>query len=266
MTGIESSSERPDGNNPDPLEAGAGEELAEERSQVAEGRDRLADERDRIADERDELANERERLAVFNEPAKRDVHHLRVLIANERHDRLELLAQVVSGLGHEVIARETFIAEIRAATAREHPDVALVGLGLSSEHALKLISEIVHTASCPVIAILRADDPAYVREAARRGVFAYIIDGTPEQLQSAIDITLQRFGEYHSLQGAFGRRALIEQAKGILMARESIGAEAAFILLRDHSQHNGRKLSDVAAAVVESHLLLLPPPRELDNG
>jgi hypothetical protein len=31
-------------------------------------------------------------------------------------------------------------------------------------------------------------------------------------------------------------------------------------MLRDHSQHNGRKLSDIAAAVVESHLLLLPPP------
>jgi hypothetical protein len=43
------------------------------------------------------------------------------------------------------------------------------------------------------------------------------------------------------------------------MARHSIGADAAFQRLRDHSQHNGRKLSDVAAAVVESHLLLLPP-------
>jgi hypothetical protein len=30
-------------------------------------------------------------------------------------------------------------------------------------------------------------------------------------------------------------------------------------MLRDHSQHHGRKLADVAAAVVESHLLLLPP-------
>jgi len=110
-----------------------------------------------------------------------------------------------------------------------------------------------------VIAILHADDPAYVHEAARRGVFAYIIDGTADELQSAIDITLQRFGEYQSLQGAFGRRALIEQAKGILMARHSISAESAFDRLRDHSQHNGRKLSDVAAAVVESHLLLLPP-------
>ena len=148
-------------------------------------------------------------------------------------------------------------------TAREQPDVALVGLGSSSEHALELISEIVREASCPVIAILHADDPDYVHEAAKRGVFAYIIDGTPEELQSAIDITLQRFTEYQSLQGAFGRRALIEQAKGILMARHSIDADTAFQRLRDHSQHNGRKISDVAAAVVESHLLLLPPQAEL---
>jgi response regulator NasT len=192
--------------------------------------------------------------------AENGIEHLRVLIANERRDRLELLARVVAGLGHEVIAREIDVKEVGPVTAKEHPDVALVGLGLSSEHALELIGEIVREASCPVIALLTANDPAYVHEAAKRGVFAYIIDATPEELQSAIDITLQRFAEYHNLQGAFGRRALIEQAKGILMARHSTTADRAFEMLRDHSQHNGRKLSDVAAAVVESHLLLVPAP------
>src|ERR1700730_2518436 len=186
-------------------------------------------------------------------------NRLRVLIANERRDRLGLLAEVVAGLGHEVIAREIDVREVGAVTAREHPDVALVGLGLSSDHALDLISEIVHEASCPVIALLSAKDPAYVREAAKRGVFAYIVDSTPEELQSALDITLQRFAEYHNLQGAFGRRALIEQAKGSLMARQGITADKAFELLREHSQHNGNKLADVAAAVVETHQLLAPP-------
>jgi AmiR/NasT family two-component response regulator len=189
-----------------------------------------------------------------------ETEHLSVLIANERRDRLELLAQVVIGLGHDVIAREIYVKEVGTVTAREQPDVALVGLGSSSEHALELISEIVREATCPVIAILHTGDPAYVHEAAKRGVFAYIIDGTPDELQSAIDITLQRFAEYQNLQGAFGRRALIEQAKGILMARHATTADRAFDMLRDHSQHNSRKLSDVAAAVVESHLLLLPAP------
>jgi response regulator NasT len=56
------------------------------------------------------------------------------LIANERCDRLALLAQVIAGLGHEVIASEVDVKEVGAVTAREHPDVALVGLGLSSVH------------------------------------------------------------------------------------------------------------------------------------
>jgi response regulator NasT len=187
------------------------------------------------------------------------IPRLRVLIANERRDRLDLLARVVSGLGHEVIARETDVTAVGAVTAREQPDVALVGLGLSSEHALELIEQIVHESSCPVIALLSAEDPAYVREAAKRGVFAYLVDTTPEELQGAIDVTLQRFTEYHNLQGAFGRRAVIEQAKGILMAHHAIDADKAFELLRAHSQHNGNKLADVAAAIVDSHLLLLVP-------
>ena len=66
-----------------------------------------------------------------SEMVESEQHHLRVLIANERRDRLELLAQVVTALGHEVIAREIYVREVGAATERERPDVALVGLGLS---------------------------------------------------------------------------------------------------------------------------------------
>jgi AmiR/NasT family two-component response regulator len=193
-------------------------------------------------------------MATAADPSRR----LRVLIANEKRERLAVLAQVVGGLGHDVVAREIYVSEVAASTAREQPDVALVGLGLSSEHALELIGEIVREASCPVIALLHASDPAYIHEAAKRGIFAYIIHDDPHELASAIDITLQRFAEYHNLQGAFGRRERIEQAKGILMARNSIDEDGAFKMLRDHSQHTGRKLADLADAIVQSHLLLLP--------
>ena len=187
---------------------------------------------------------------------------LRILIANERHDRLELLAQVVSSLGHEVVAAEIDVSHVGEATTQEHPDVALVGLGASSQHALDLIEQIVHKASCPVIALLAAEDPFFIREAANRGVFAYIVDTVPEELQSAIDITLLRFAEYHDLRDAFERRAVIEQAKGILMSRHAISGEKAFAMLRDQSQRSGVKLIAVAAAVVSSHLLLVPPVRD----
>src|SRR6266540_494554 len=83
----------------------------------------------------------------------RETEHLRVLIANERKDRLALVAPVVAALGHEVIAREIEVEDVGAVTSRERPDVALVGLGASSNHALGLIEKIVHESSCPVIVL-----------------------------------------------------------------------------------------------------------------
>jgi len=186
---------------------------------------------------------------------------LRILIANERKDRLERIAEIVTGLGHEVISKELEVSEVAAATEREHPDLAFVGLGVSAEHALEMISEIVREAACPVIALLEAVDPSWVNEAAKRGIFAYIVDGNPSEMQSAIDITLRRYAEYSNLEGAFARRAVIERAKGIMMARQSIDERKAFELLRAQSQRSGTKLFDVATAVLESHLLLVPPPR-----
>jgi two-component system, response regulator / RNA-binding antiterminator len=186
---------------------------------------------------------------------------LRILIANERKDRLERIAEIVTGLGHEVISRELEVADVAAATEREQPDLAFVGLGISGEHALDMISEIVREASCPVIALLESDDPAWVNEAAKRGIFAYIVDGRAEEMQSTIDITLRRYAEYANLEGAFARRAVIERAKGIMMCRQSIDENRAFELMRSQSQRSGQKLFDIAKAVVDSHLLLVPPER-----
>ena len=185
---------------------------------------------------------------------------LRVLIANERRERLQTTTGLVAAMGHHVIARSLEVSEVAAATAEAMPDVALVGLGESSEHALDLISQIVQEAACPVIAILESNDADFVNEAAKRGIFAYVTDGDPEELQSAVDIVLRRFAEFHRLEGALGRRALTERAKGIMMERYSIDEREAFELLRAHSRRTGRKLIDVAEAVTTSHLLLASPP------
>jgi AmiR/NasT family two-component response regulator len=189
-----------------------------------------------------------------------ETEHLRVLIANERKDRLALVAPIVAALGHEVIAREIDVADVGAVTARERPDVALVGLGDSSDHALGLIEKIVQEASCPVIVLLHAPDPAFVKEASKRGVFAYITDADAKDWQGSIDIVLRRFAEYHDLEGAFGRRALTERAKGILMERHSVDEASAFEMLREHSRTANRKLVDVASAVVDGHRLLPKQP------
>jgi response regulator NasT len=195
-------------------------------------------------------------------------HSLRILIANERQERLGLITDVLTGLGHVVVAAGIEVEEIGGATRREHPDVALVALGESSDHALEMISKIVQEAACPVIALLHDSDHGFVNEAAKRGIFAHITDGDARELQSTLDIVLRRFAEYHNLEGAFARRAMIERAKGILMATHAIDDQQAFEMLRHDSQRNGTKLVDLAEAVVHSHRLLAPreqrrrPPRD----
>ncbi len=99
-----------------------------------------------------------------------------------------------------------------------------------------------------------------MREASKRGVFAYINDSEVDDWQSSIDIVLRRFAEYHDLEGAFGRRALTERAKGILMERHSVDEASAFEMLRDHSRASNRRLIDVATAVVDGHRLLPKQP------
>lgn len=196
----------------------------------------------------------------------RETEHLRVLIANERKDRLALVAPIVVALGHEVIAREIEVEDVGTVTARERPDVALVGLGESTQHALELIDKIVREAACPVIVLLHAPNAAFVKEASKRGVFAQISDDDVEDWQNSIDIVLRRFAEYQDLEGAFGRRALIERAKGILMERHSVDEDAAFELLRERSRMANRKLVDLAAAVVDGHRLLPKHPTASPPG
>lgn len=190
----------------------------------------------------------------------RETEHLRVLIANERKDRLALVAPIVADLGHEVIAREVEVEDVGAVTSRERPDVALVGLGKSSQHALDMIDKIVQESACPVIVLIHSRDPDFVKEASKRGVFAYITDSDVDDWQSSIDIVLRRFTEYHDLEGAFGRRAVTERAKGILMERHSVDDAHAFEMLRDQSRQANRKLADVASAVVDGHRLLPKQP------
>lgn len=55
-----------------------------------------------------------------------------------------------------------------------------------------------------------------------------------------------------ALQGAFAHRAVIEQAKGIIMAVRGLDAEAAFELLTAQSQHTNTKLHTVAAALADA--------------
>jgi response regulator NasT len=185
-----------------------------------------------------------------------DVETFRVLIANERHDRLDRVAAIVRAAGHEVAARAIRIDAVAAAAAEVDPDVAIVAAGESDAHALELIEQLVEEASCPVILHVEDHDLELFRKAARGGVYGLVHEGDTAGLEGSIEIALRRYADLRDLDAAFHRRAIIERAKGVLMERHRVGEREAFAMLRDHARARQERVVTLAQGVLDGHALL----------
>jgi response regulator NasT len=189
--------------------------------------------------------------------------NMRVLIADEDQEALERLHRVLSDLGHEVTPYAVSVSEAAELIAREEPQVAIVVMHRDDEHALALIGEAVEYASGPVIAQLPDAEVDFLSRAAERGISAYVESMDPESIQGAIEVAMRRYREasrlnekVSQLESALDRRSVIERAKGILMERHSVGEREAFELLRDQARSSGRRVIEIAQAVLEGHSLL----------
>jgi response regulator NasT len=189
--------------------------------------------------------------------------NLRVLIADEDKDALEVLRVTLEGLGHEVMPFAVSVREAAELISREDPSLTIVMVHQDDEHALSLISEAVEFASGPVIATVRDGDADFLARAAEHGISAYVQGTAPEAVQGAIEVALRRYreraqlaGKVDQLEGALARRVIIERAKGILMERHATDERKAFELLREQARKSSRRVVEVAQTVVDGHALL----------
>jgi response regulator NasT len=188
---------------------------------------------------------------------------LSVLVADEETEALRSTAMVLQQLGHQVASYAVSVREASERIAEEDPDLSVVAVHDDLEHALDLIDELREAARGPVVAIMEQGNGDFLVRAAARGIDGFARSEDPAEVQSAIEVALRRHrqeadltAQVTQLETALERRSIIERAKGILMERHSIDDRAAFVLLRDHARNRGRKVIDVAAAVLEGHPLL----------
>ena len=192
-----------------------------------------------------------------------DLRGMKVLLADQDEGALRIAAALVRDLGHEVTELAVGVEEAAEVIARDDPDLSIVVVYEDDSYALDLIEEIAEYARGPVIAMVEKEDPEFVSEAAKRGIYAYAREGMADSIQSAIEVAVRRHAETRDLaqqverlETALERRALIERAKGILMERHNIAEREAFDRLRDHARSRNRTVVDVAASVSQGHALL----------
>jgi response regulator NasT len=192
-----------------------------------------------------------------------DVALQRVVAADEVEERLRCLVQLLRQAAYDVAAAETDLDAVRRAIDEVSADLAVVSVHARPSHALQLIELINDTAACPIVLLLENEDPAIVREAVERGLDAYATSHTVEALRAAIALARTRFEELEALgrqvrdlQAGAARRALIEQAKGVLMERHGIDEGEAYQRLRQHARSQRTSLQEVARAVLRARGLL----------
>jgi AmiR/NasT family two-component response regulator len=188
-----------------------------------------------------------------------------VVAADEVEDRLRKLVDLLRQGGHTVVAAETDFAAVRRAIENASAELAVVSIHAQPAHGLELIEMINDTADCPIVLLLDGEDPSMVREALERGLDAYATSHTVEALQSAIALARRRFVELDALgrqvrdrEAGAERRALIEQAKGVLMERHDIDDRTAYHRLRAKARADRISLAEVARSVLRARGLLRP--------
>ncbi|MCH8467690.1 MAG: ANTAR domain-containing protein [Roseinatronobacter sp.] len=188
---------------------------------------------------------------------------LHIVIVEQDEARAKLVMESLHPLGHQV----TVVSEVSGLARRVRdiaPDVVLIEMSNPSRDSLEEMALASDPMARPVAFFVDRTDRDLTQQAIEAGVSAYVVDGLqPERVASVMDAAIARFQmfrrmrtELETTRRALEERKLIDRAKGILMKARGIGEDEAYALLRRTAMDQGRKVADIAAALVTAAGLL----------
>jgi response regulator NasT len=183
----------------------------------------------------------------------------RIVLTGEPSPYCNRLSASLLALGNPVLRRELRAANAVSELGEAGPELVVVVAGNERSETLetlRLIGVIRHEGRLPVVAAIERGDIEWTAAAVAAGASGAIIGSGLESLRAALHVAFEHFDELRRLEQALERRAVIERAKGVLMATHGIRGEDAYLLLRDHSRRTSRKLVKIADAILQSHVLL----------
>jgi two-component system, response regulator / RNA-binding antiterminator len=142
--------------------------------------------------------------------------------------------------------------------AERNPDLVLIDAGNPSRDALEDLATASAPLRRPVAMFVDQSETSMTKAAIEAGMSAYVVDGLrPERLRPILDAAIARFHmvqkmrvELVETRRALEERKVIDRAKGILMRARGIGEDEAYGVLRKAAMDQGKKLVDMAQALV----------------
>lgn len=189
---------------------------------------------------------------------------MRIAIVDESPTRAAVIREGLAALDDcEVVVvsdRHGLVARISEIA----PDIVLIDLGNPSRDVLEEYFAVSRALARPIAMFVDESDEDAIAASIDAGVSSYVVDGlAPHRIRPILDLAIRRFHAFSRLEadlaearGKLAERDMIDKAKRILMKSRNLPESDAYAELRKTAMNQGRRIADIAEAVVTAHSLL----------
>lgn len=189
---------------------------------------------------------------------------LSIIVIETDRDRTRVIVDSLRDAGFSDIQVIPEIAGLARRISESNPDLVLVDMASPSRDMLEEMALASGPLEQPVAMFVDRSDGSLTKAAIEAGISAYVVDGLkPSRIGSILEAAVTRFHMMHRMRvelettrRALEERKLIDRAKGLIMKARGIDEDAAYALLRKTAMDQGRRVADVAQALVTAAGLL----------
>jgi response regulator NasT len=179
---------------------------------------------------------------------------LRVAVADDDPATLAYLRELLTRLGHEVVAATPTGRGLVERCREARPDLVVTDIKMADLDGIAAAEEINRDRPTPVVLLSAHDDPeSLARAEAEPAVMAYLVKPVkPPDVAAAARLAAARFGERQQALRALEERKRVERAKGVLMKRLGVDEDNAYRRLREYAGDHNLKLTELAAQILRA--------------
>ena len=189
---------------------------------------------------------------------------LQIAVVERDRERAHMIVDGLREAGEfeiSVIGDESGLARKLAAL---NPDVVLIDLENPSRDVLEGLTLATTPLDRPVAIFVDRSDADLMKDAIEAGVSAYVVAGLQkDRIKPVMDAAITRFAmvsrirkELDTTKAALAERKMVDRAKGLLMNARGLSEDEAYALLRRTAMDQGKKISEVAGALITAAELL----------
>ncbi len=189
---------------------------------------------------------------------------LSIVVVEQDRDRALMIVDSLNAAGDNDIFVISEVSGLARRLAERNPDVVIVDITSPTRDMIEELTLATAPMERPVAIFADQSDDSLTAAAIEAGVSAYVVDNLrPEKLHPVMSAAIARFNMFRRMREelaetkrALEERKVLDQAKGLLMKARGLNEDEAYGLLRKTAMDRGKKITEIAAALVTAADLL----------